>query len=229
MQIVSFLRANRNFVALAIGFVLTGLGWWWMTSVPRIESRSKGFVPASELQRISSAARNARSWRVTTFGTIHGEPFQTDQDVVCPYESHSVTQTRGVSGTQQTGEIIQTRDTLYAREGMDRWSAQPRPASNLCAQGPMAGPSPLSSVLENLSSARMVPGKTIEAKENSCQVWNFYSRNSVDPVGSICVDANTHLPYELQLGNLHVQYTFWNMPIQVTAPSVEVPQATPAR
>ena len=229
MQITPFLRANRNLVAVAVGFAATALMWWWWTSVPKSVAHPTGFTPASEIERVAYAARNARSWRVTTFGTMHGEPFQTDQDVVCPYDSHSVTQTRDKSGaTQTSGEIIQTRDTLYAREGLDRWSAQPRAAMDQCAQGPMAGPTPLSGVLENLKgTARMVPAQMVEAKDASCRVWNFYSANSPDPLGSICVDEQTHLPYELRIGGLHVQYSFWNMPIPVVPPETEVPQAPP--
>ena len=230
MQIGPFLRANRNFVALAAGFALTALGWWWITSVPQSVSHPKGFIPASELERIAYAARNAQSWRVTTFGTMHDEPFQTDQDVVCPYDSHSMTQTRGKSGSMEpAGEVIQTRDTLYAREGSDRWSAQPHAATNQCARGPMAGPAPLTSVLENLKGTRSVPGTAIEGKESSCRVWNFYGGNSPDPIGSICVDEATHLPFELQVGTLHVQYSYWNMPIQIIPPEMDMPAAVPAR
>jgi len=230
MQIGSFLRANRNLAALAAGFALTALAWWSWTSVPQTVTHPKGFTPASELERIAYAARSARSWRATTFGTMHGEPFQTDQDVVCPYDSHSVTQTRGKTGTMQpAGEVIETRDTLYAREGLDRWSAQPRAATDQCARGPMAGPAPLTSVLENLKGTRMVPGSVMEGKESSCRVWNFYAASSPDPVGSVCVDEVAHLPYELQVGTLHVQYSFWNMPIQVVPPQVEIPSAEPAR
>ncbi|HZQ69809.1 MAG TPA: hypothetical protein VFA68_14900 [Terriglobales bacterium] len=230
MQIASFLRAYRNLAALAGGFILTALGWWWLTSVPKA-ARPSGFTPASELERIAYAARNARSWRVTTFGTMHGEPFQTDQDVVCPYDSHTVTQTRTKSGAlEPSGEIIQTRDTLYAREGLSRWAAQPVTVTDRCARGPMAGPTPLSSVLESLkSTSRMVPGQVIQNKESACRVWNLYSGNSPGPIGSLCVDESTHLPYELQLGSLHVQYSYWNMPIQVIAPEIEMPEAVPQR
>jgi hypothetical protein len=230
MQIGSFLRANRNLVALAAGFALTALAWWWWTSVPQTVTHPKGFAPASDLERIAFAARNARSWRVTTFGTMHAEPFQTDQDVVCPYDSHSVTQTRGKTGAMEAaGEVIETRDTLYAREGLDRWSAQPRAATDQCARGPMAGPAPLTSVLENLKGTRMVPGLVMDGKESSCRVWNFYAGSSPDPMGTICVDEATHLPYELQVGPLHVQYSYWNMPIQVAPPEVDMPPAVPAR
>lgn len=229
MEIASFLRANRNFVALAAGFILTALGYWWWISVPTTVAHPKGFVPASELERISYAAKNARSWRVTTFGTIHGEPFQTDQDVICPYDLHSVTQTKGKNGEmEQTGEMVQTRDTLYAREGLDRWSAQPHPGTDQCARGPMAGPSPLVDVLESLKgTSQMQPGQMIEGKETSCRVWNFYSGRSADALGTICVEEATHLPYELRIGTLHVQYSYWNMPIQVVTPAVTVPGASP--
>jgi hypothetical protein len=225
MQIALFLRANRNLVALAAGFVFTGLGWLWWTSVPQSVAHSKGFTPATELERIAYAARNARSWRVTTFGTMHGEEFQSDQDVVCPYDSHSVTQTRGKDGTMEpSGEVVETRDTLYAREGLDRWSAQPHSPVDRCSRGPMAGPEPLVSLLENLkSTSRMEPGSTIQGKASSCRVLNFYSANS--QIGSICVDEATHLPYEVQIGSLHVQYSYWNMPIQVVPPEVELPKA----
>lgn len=227
MQINSFVRANRNLVALFAGFLVTAFAWWWWTSVPQSVRRPKGFTPATELERIAYAARNARSWRVTTFGTMHGEEFQTDQDVVCPYDSHSLTQTRAKNGTlTPSGEVLQTRDTFYAREGIDRWSAQPRAASDQCARGPMAGPSSLVSLLENLKGAtRMEPGPTVQGKDSSCRVWNFLS--SSGPVGSICVDEATHLPYEIQLGSLHVQYSYWNMPIQIVVPEVELPKAVP--
>ncbi len=229
MQIVPFLRANRNLVALFGGFLATALGWWWLTSVPRTTSHPKGFTPATELERIAYAARNARSWRVTTFGTMHGEDFQTDQDVVCPYDTHSVTETRAKNGImEQSGEVVQTRDTFYAREGMDRWSAEPRAGIDQCARGPMAGPSPLVSLLENLKdTTRMEPGSTVSGKDSSCRVWNFFSSSSREAMGSVCVDEATHLPYEIQLGSLHVQYSYWNMPIQIVAPEVELPKAAP--
>lgn len=227
MQISPFLRANRNLVALFSGFLVTALGWWWLTSVPKTSNHPKGFTPATELDRIAYAARNARSWRVTTFGTMHGDDFQTDQDVVCPYDTHSITQTRAKNGTmEQSGEVVQTQDTFYAREGLDRWSAQPRAASDQCARGPMAGPTPLVDLLESLKgTTRMEPGATVQGKDSSCRVWNFLSSGGA--MGSICVDEVTHLPYEVQIGSLHVQYSYWNMPIQVVAPEVDLPKGVP--
>lgn len=229
MQIVSFLRTNRNLAALVAGFLATALGWWWWTSVPQTASRPKGFTPATELERIAYAVRNARSWRVTVFGTMHGEEFRTDQDVVCPYDSHSITETRAKDGTvEPSGEVIQTRDTFYAREGRDRWSAQPRAAIDQCARGPMAGPGPLVSLLENLKgTTRMEPGATASGRGSGCRIWNFFSPSSRDAMGSVCVDEATHLPYEIQLGSLHVQYSDWNMPIQIVPPEVDLPEAVP--
>ena len=60
-------------------------------------------------------------------------------------------------------------------------------------------------------------------------MWNFYGGNSPDPIGSICVDEATHLPFELQVGTLHVQYSYWNMPIQIIPPEMDMPAAVPAR
>lgn len=213
------LPGGRNTVALIAGFLLTFVVWWLWPSKPRTASPAEGFSPPGELDRIEYAVQSARAWRVTTLGTMHGEPFQTDQDVACPFESHTVTHTSSASGqTTVAEEFIETKDTFYAREGNDPWASQPRPAADKCRGGPMAGPATLLATLDTLKVAgRLRQGNLVQFPGGACRVWEVIGNG---PVGSVCVDETTHLPYELRFGALRVQYSNWNLPVAITPPAM---------
>ena len=172
------------------------------------------------MDRIAYAVQNARAWRVTTLGTMHGQAFQTDQDVVCPFDSHTVTHTSSASGqTTMAEESVETKDMFYAREGTDPWASQPRPATDKCRGGPMAGPATLLATLDSLKqSARLRQGSLLQFQGGACRVWEIIAPSG--PLGTMCVDEATHLPYELRFGALRVQYSNWNLPAAITPPAM---------
>jgi hypothetical protein len=219
-----YLPSKKRAVQLAIGLLIVFLLGWWAQS--RIKAASaRRFVPAGELDRIEYAVGNARAWHVTTVGTLHEQPFQTDQDVVCPFQSHTITRAKdegnaAASAGTLASEIIETRDTMYAREAGEPWHSEPKAGSNKCRMGPMAGPSPLISILAGLKGARLMRGATLQFGGNSCRAWSFLSSSSGALLATICVDDATHLPYELKMGALEAQYSNWNLPIVIEAPAV---------
>ncbi|MBA3912515.1 MAG: hypothetical protein H0X25_01335 [Acidobacteriales bacterium] len=222
----SYLPPWRNLIAAVAGFLVMGLVYWWWTSIPHNDAK-QSFVPADQLDILIDAVHSAHSWRATTFGSMHGEPFQTDQDVVCPYESHTVTHILA-PGKEDTvaEEFIETRDMFYAHEGNDPWASQPSTHTNKCAAGPMAGPTPLITTLNNLrATMRLVPGELVNREGGQCRAWSLVNLNAGTPFGSICLDEVTHLPYDLRIGVLHVRYSNWNVPAYVAAPATEAPPA----
>lgn len=208
---------------LALALLVVSVAGWWVEG--RIKAaNARRFVPASELDRIEYAISRATSWHVSTSGTIQGKPFQSDQDVVCPFQSHILT--RGM-GSEAAGaiisEIIETQDHMYAREGDATWSSVPKAASDKCRVGPMAGPTPLIATLASLKSAILVRGDVIKAGSDSCRVWNFVSGNGGALLASVCVDDATRLPYEFKMGAVDAHYTYWDMPIVIETPVLPTP------
>lgn len=215
-----FLPGGRNTIALIAGFLLMFAVWWWWSPTAKTAPTTAGaFSPASELDRIEYAVQNARAWRVTTLGTMHGQPFQTDQDVVCPFDSHTVTHVPTTSGNPTVlEEFIETKDMFYAREGTDPWASQPRAATDKCGGGPMAGPATLLATLDTLkASGRWRQGNLVQFEGGACRVWEIIANG---PVGTLCVDEATHFPYELRFGALRVQYSNWNLPVVITPPAM---------
>ena len=202
---------------IVVGLLLVFLvGWWWEARIKAASARR--FVPAGELDRIQYAVARARAWHVTTIGTLRGQPFQTDQDVVCPFQSHTVTRGKDASGaTALVSEIIETQDRMYAREGNAAWSSELKSGTDKCREGPMAGPTPLISTLAELKSATLVRGELQQFGGDQCRVWNIVGSSGV-LLGSVCVDDATHLPYELKMGALEAQYSNWNLALNIEAP-----------
>jgi hypothetical protein len=212
-----YLPSKKRIVQILAGLsVLILVGWWWQARIKAASARR--FVPAGELDRILYAIAGAGAWRVTTIGTLRGQPFQTDQDVVCPFQSHSVTHAKDASGASTLlSEIIETQDRMYAREGGAAWSSEPKPGTNKCRLGPMAGPAPLISTLAGLKSATLVRGGLQQLGGDQCRAWNFVNSSGI-LLASLCVDDATHLPYELKIGALEAQYSNWNLPLVIEAP-----------
>jgi hypothetical protein len=199
----------RRRLILIIGLIFAvAIGW---RVLQYRGSARQAFHPASELTRIQYAAMRARSWRVSTIGTMRGVPFRTDQDVVCPYESQTTTYV-GPKGSEALAEqIVVTKDVSYAREGNDPWTSQPSPPKRMCVKGPMAGPSSLTDTLQSWSrSADLRRMPDISPATSSCQWWGFYYGGSPTPMASVCVDGNSQLPLELESGPLRIQYSRWN-------------------
>jgi hypothetical protein len=217
LNLRKYLPSKKRSAQIVVGLVVLFLvGWWWEVRIKAASARR--FVPASELDRIQYAIASARAWHVTTIGTLRGQPFQTDQDVVCPFQSHAVTRGKDASGASTlVSEIIETQDKMYAREGDAAWSSEPKPGTDKCQLGPMAGPTPLISTLAGLRSATLVRGAMLPLGGNSCRVWNFVNSSGI-LLASVCVDDATHLPYELKMGALEAQYSNWNLPLNIEAP-----------
>src|SRR5262249_39455298 len=107
LSIGKFLPSRRKLIALLCGLLAVFLVWWWRSSRVKSHPTREPFSPAGELDRIMYAVDNARAWHVTTIGTLRGEPFQTDQDVVCPFDSHIVTRSSNTAGaTTMVQELI---------------------------------------------------------------------------------------------------------------------------
>jgi hypothetical protein len=212
-----YLPSKKRIVQILAGlFVIVLVGWWWEVRIKAASARR--FVPAGELDRILYAIAGAGAWHVTTIGTLRGQPFQTDQDVVCPFQSHAVTHAKDASGASTLlSEIIETQDRMYAREGGAAWSSEPKPGTNKCRLGPMAGPAPLISTLAGLKSATLVRGGLQQFGGDQCRAWNFVNSSGI-LLASLCVDDATHLPYELKMGALEAQYSNWNLPLVIEAP-----------
>lgn len=220
LDIRRFLPSGRNAVALGFGFLFAFLLWWW-TSRNRPASAPQAFSPASELDRVVYAITNARSWRVTTSGSLRGQPFETQQDVVCPFESRTVTRTTNAQGAGTlVEEFIETKDTLYARESGQPWHSQPKVSMDNCRAGPTAGPASLIDILDRLRvSTKIRKGGTLQFDGSSCRTWDFLAAAGTEgSLGSICVDDTSHLPYELLMGSLRVRYSRWNQPAAILPP-----------
>jgi hypothetical protein len=217
LNLRKYLPSKKRSVQILAGLLVVLLMGWWLEA--RIKAASaRRFVPAGELDRIQYAIASARAWHVTTIGTLRGQPFQADQDVVCPFQSHTVTRGKDASGaTTLISEIIETQGRMYAREGDAAWSSEPKAGTNKCRAGPMAGPTPLISTLAGLKSAALVRGGLQQFGSDQCRVWNFISSGGI-LLASVCVDDATHLPYQLKMGALEAQYSNWNLPLVIEAP-----------
>lgn|SRR5581483_7541013 len=228
MNIREYIPNFRNAVAMVCGFAIAAGIWWWWTSRPRNLSPNERVAQVSELDRIEHAVRNARSWRVTTAGTMHGEPFETEQDVVCPFSSHTITRTTASGSTAVAEELIETNDTFYAREGSDPWASQPRAGADKCAVGPMAGPAPLIRTLESLKTTTVLrQGDAVQFEGGSCRVWELLVKNGAGAtMASICVDEVNQLPYEFRMGALRVVYSNWNLPVAIDTPNTSTSDFT---
>ncbi len=225
LDFARFRLSPRRRLLLIIGAIFLAAVAWRGMQYRKAERQA--FHPASEVSRIEYAASRARSWRVSTIGTLRGMPFRTDQDVVCPYESQTVTYI-GSKGKETVAEqLIVTRDTVYAREGNDPWTAQASPAKGVCGKGLMAGPSSLIETLQSWGASadlRPVPGS--EAAQRHCQLWGFYYGGSPLPMATICLEPELQLPVELENGPLRVEYSRWNEIGGIAPPDMsESPQA----
>jgi hypothetical protein len=214
-----YLPTRKRAVQIAVvAALLLLVGWWWQGRMKAASARR--FVPAGELDRILYAVGGARSWHVATTGMMRGQPFQNDEDVVCPFQTHTITRAQSASGDGALlSEMIETVDHVYAREGTGKWSAEPKAPTDKCRQGPMAGPSPLISTLAGLKGAALVRGETLQMNGNSCRMWSFRSSNSGLLMATLCVDDATQLPYQVKMGTLDARYFNWNMPIEIDAPA----------
>jgi hypothetical protein len=230
------LRSPKNLIALGAGFLLAIFVWWlWTpsdtdrTPTSREQPRLTAHSAPNVLDRIEFAMRNVRAWRVTSIGRINGQLFQTDEDVVCPSDSHAVTKALSGPGAGTVAEeFIATRNTVYAREGAQPWHSQPDNAPDKCKSGPMAGSQPLVELIDGLkkNSVTVNEGPVIKFEGGTCRLWELSSAASL-PMHSICVDEVTGLPRELQLGGLRVEYSNWNQAVDIEPPDTPKPGPSP--
>ncbi len=228
MNIRQYIPNLRNSIAMVCGFALAAGIWWWWTSRPKHLTPNELVAQVGELDRIENALRTARSWRVTTSGSMHGEPFETVQDVMCPFNSHTITRIKASESTTVAEEFIETNDTLYGHEGSEPWVSQPRAGADKCAVGPMAGPAPLIRTLESLKTTTVLrQGDAVQFEGGSCRVWDLLGKNGAGAtMASICVDEVNQLPYEFRMGALRVVYSNWNLPVAIDTPNTSTSDFT---
>jgi hypothetical protein len=221
---------SGKYVAAMLAGMILGVGLWsWWNSDSHVRQTARAErVPAAQskdLDLVEFAVRRVRSWRATMAGTSDGSGFETTQEVFCPYELHTVTLIRTAGGGSEVArEVIATKDNLYTHQGTDPWTSQPGDGKDQCQNGPIAGPDDLLQVLDRLKPTTSVSkGATVAVEGKSCRIWQLFSRDSGNALGSLCVEDFTHLPLEFRLGQVRVEYSNWNEPVLIEAP--EVPHA----
>lgn len=228
------LRSPKNLIALGFGFLAAIV--FWMIS-PSDSRRAPSERPpevrldqngSNELDRIEEAVRRARAWHVTSTGRFGDQLFQTQEDVVCPSDFHSVTHALAASGPGPVSEeSIAAANTLYEHEGADPWRSRPDPEPNKCLNGPSAGSQKLLSVLVPIRrAARVTEGPLIKLSDGACRMWDLSGASNL-PFHSICVEDATHYPRRLQIGGLLVEYSKWNQPALIEPPEIAGPHAAP--
>ena len=237
-MIPGFLLRYRNKLLLGVLVIMVLTGVWWKFHRSGGAPPQNVYVPPEEMDRVIYAVRQAQAWRVTTAGSIHGQPFETTQEVSCPYDSHTFTRTRKEDGQYELAEeFIETRDAYFAREGGEDWHVTQRPGENKCLAGPMAGATPLLQVLERLKiSSKLYPdvqrnnpfGNNPSGNHPSetCENWYIVPNGAQIPNGVLCIQKSTHLPEVFRLEQLVVRYAGWNLPV-VVPPPIPVPNAPP--
>lgn len=220
-----FRLTGRQKLILIIAAIFLAIIVWRILQYRATERYA--FHPASEVSRIEYAATRARSWRVSTIGTMRGVPFRTDQDVVCPDQSQTTTYAGPKGQETLAEEIIITKDKMYAHEGNEPWTSEPNTTTGLCAKGPMAGPNSLVETLQNwnrIADFRRVPDT--QPSKSSCQVWGFYYGGSPAPMATLCLDQDLKLPLEIQSGPLRLEYSRWNEIGGIAVPDIPLPPPT---
>jgi hypothetical protein len=233
MPLPAPLRSPKNVIALGLGFLIAI--FFWLLSSPssnRASTTNKKQQPSygeggpNELDRIVNAVRLARAWHATTTGRLGAELLQTEEEVVCPSDTHSVTRPLGSAGPGEvTEEFITTGNMLYAREAGQPWRSQPDAVPEKCKTGPSAGSQKLLTLLEPMKHVvRITEGPVIKLNNGTCRLWDLSGASNL-PFHSICVEDATHLPRRLQVGGLLVEYSNWNQPVIIEPP--EMPSAHP--
>jgi hypothetical protein len=232
MPLPDALRSPKNLLALGFGFFIAIAFWLLSTSSPSRDSdtkRQQALLERSapnELDRVEHAVRLARAWHVTSTGRVGDALFQTEEDVMCPSDTHTVSRSLSASGPGEvTEEFITTANLAYAREAGEPWRSQPDPSPDKCENGPSAGAQKLLTALTPIKhSARVNAGPLIPLKDGSCRLWNLSGASNL-PFHSICVEDSTNLPRRLQLGGLLIEYSRWNQPAIIEPP--EMPRSRP--
>jgi len=220
--------SSKNLIALGIGFVLA-IALWLLWSSPARHSVARQ-QPAfdrsqpNELDHIEHAVRLARAWHATTTGQLGGQLFLTEEDVICPSETHLVTRSLTSAGPAEISEeFITTANTLYAREAGLPWRSAPDPVTDHCQNGPSAGAQKLLTLLVPLKrSVRINEGPVIKLANGTCRLWELSGAANL-PFHSICVEETTHLPRRLQVGGLLIEYSNWNQPVIIEPPEMKAP------
>ena len=217
--------STKNLIALGIGFFLAIIFWWLGSSesTPRIKQQAPVIDrnQPNELDHIEHAVRLARAWHAASTGQFGAQLFRTEEDIICPSETHTVTRSLTPAGPGDiTEEFITTGNTLYAREAGRPWRSAPDPVTDHCQNGPSAGAQKLLTLLVPLKrNVRVTAGPVITLASGPCRLFDLSGAANL-PFHSICVDEATHLPRRLQLGGLLVEYSNWNQPVIIEPPEM---------
>jgi hypothetical protein len=152
------------------------------------------------INQVQAALGLARSWHVSSNFALSKEMSHLEEDVGCPFNYHRVG--RMIDGVRRMpDEILATQNRVYSRED-DQWSAFHSSGNDYCKEGPTAGVYPLARSLELMkTTSTLRKGELQTIHGASCRQFEFVS--TADPnltFASICIDEQTHLPYEFRRG-----------------------------
>jgi hypothetical protein len=225
----------KNLIALGVGFLLAIVFWMVSSSSdssrdsePKKQDPAIGAYEPGELDRVEHAVRLARAWHATATGRLGAALFQTEEDVVCPSDTHIVTRSLTSAGPGDiTEEFITTANMIYAREAGQSWRSETDPSPDKCHSGPSAGSQKLLALLEPMKrTVRVTEGPLIKLSDGACRLWDLSGALNL-PFHSICVEESTHYPRRLQIGGLLVEYSKWNQPALIEPPEMQSSHATP--
>lgn len=198
------------------------LATFLLAAIACSKTASSDLVPsAGELNLVQAALGDARSWHTSTVHVVNGQALRMEEDVVCPFAYHRV----GQISNDRPGmpdEIIQKDMYYYHDKDQNRWFSNRASGNDYCSNGPGAGGFPLAATLERLKASTMLKRgdlKTVDGVQ--CRNWDVLSKNDAGPQwGSLCIDDQTHLPYELRSADLTVQYSKWGEAISIQPPAM---------
>lgn len=198
----------------------------------------------AEIQRSAEAKKEVKSFRMKTVLRMHpGQALETLVEVSCP-DRERFTTTIG----EKSFHAIRIGNKAYVEQKEGGWSVQDTQPSGWSPCGGDPGePAPWAIMNEgrDLSVVLAKMADNVEAKrglfvgtaDGNCQEWvldvkipggaNSHGGGGHGATGlryTLCMDQDRHLPLMISMGSggMVTQYSDWNKPIQIDAPTVEV-------
>lgn len=195
---------------------LVGLGLASLFLASCSSTGSGARVSDDGLNQVQTALGQARSWHVASTLQASGQTMHFEDDVVCPFLLHRIGQLKP-GGPE---EIIATKDTYNYREG-SQWFSLHSSGNDYCRDGPKAGDSGLAATLEALRGRYSFrKGESRVISGISCADWESSEKQSdgKTPDSVLCVNADSHLPYEFRLGAQDFLYSKWGESFVIQPP-----------
>lgn len=167
-----------------------------------------------ELDLAIPLVANAKSWHVThTSG-----PLRVEEDVVCPFDYDATT-----TINQQDAREVHVGHIYYTQQSTGEWSSRPGNEFGHCSGGPQINNLGLAVNLRRIrESGRISRGPSKAIAGRTCRVWNLLNPvpgSRPEPVATLCIDEESHLPVELASVQETYQFSNWN-----SVPAIQPPQ-----